>query len=210
MDVVLVVLLVIMSVAGMAWIHRRQSGAGFVARALTRATAATVDSASGRAGTSVALTGVVRAGAVVPVSAATGRAYVARDLRLRPFDGASASSTRSACEAVDFLLEDDTGVAFVRAGQAMVVLPRDVQAPTTTLDQAPWARELLRQTGYHTGSPQQCRLSVWEGVLAPGDRVQVVGTVAEPDEQAQALAARIAIVPGQGGTVGIRRAKSRP
>lgn len=158
MDVVLVVLLVIMSVAGMAWIHRRQSGAGFVARALTRATAATVDSASGRVGTSVALTGVVRAGAVVSVSAATGRAYVARDLRLRPFDGASASSTRSACEAVDFLLEDDTGVAFVRAGQAMVVLPRDVQAPTTTLDQAPWAMELLRQTGYHTGSPQQCRV----------------------------------------------------
>lgn len=201
-------LVVVVSVAGVVWFTRRQTGAGLVAREFARASAETVASASDRTGALVTLSGVVRAAEVVAVSEATGREYVARDLRLRPFDGATASSTRSVCQAVDFLVEDDTGAALVRVGHVRVVLARDVKAPQTTLDQAPWAAQLLHQAGYRDGSPRQCRLSVWEGVLAPGDRVQVAGTVATPDERAVALGAQIVIVPGDGGTVCVRRTRS--
>lgn len=205
MDVVLGVLVVVVSVVGVVWFARHQTGAGLVAREFARAVPETVATAADRTGAFVALTGVVRAAEVVAVSEATGRDYVARDLRLRPFDGATASSTRSACQAVDFVVEDDTGAALVRAEEARVVLARDVKAPQTTLDQAPWAAQLLRQAGYHDGSPSQCRLSVWEGVLAPGDRVQVAGMVAAPDEHAVALGAKIVIVSGEGGAVCVRR-----
>src|SRR5690606_29459354 len=94
MDVVLVALVLVGSVSGLFWFSRRLTGAGPVAGEFRRAAPATVAAASERVGTVVALTGVVRVGMTVAVSEATGRDYVARDLRLRPFDGASASATR--------------------------------------------------------------------------------------------------------------------
>jgi hypothetical protein len=82
-------------------------------------------------------------------------------------------------KAIDFLLEDETGCAFVRAAAWLVVpsirtvavdaSPRDGARPELTafLER----RRLLRPGA--TVAPQRLRFR--EGVLAPGDRIELVG-----------------------------------
>lgn len=137
--------------------------------------------------------GRVRAIGEVPVSQASGRAYVARDLRIVPFDGGDSAGTRSAQQAVDFLVDDGTGVALVRAGRAAVAIDRDFEAPRSTLDRLPWVDELLREGGYVNGSPETCRIRLYEGVLSPGDPVGVIGQVEPADREARALGAAVVV-----------------
>lgn len=203
----LLVLVVLVAVGCVVVLTRRGLLGGGTAT-FRGATRHSVASAAEHPGARVAVRGVARAAGLTPTSEATGREYLARDLRLRPFDGSSTSSTRAVGQAIDFLLDDDSGVALVRATSVQVMLSRDLRAPTTTLDQAPWAADLLRRVGYHDGSPERCRLSVWEGVLAPGESVEVAGTAVPPDAWATSLGARLMIVADDGGGVGIRRPRT--
>lgn len=119
-----------------------------------------------------------------PTSEASGRRYVARDLRIVASAGDS-GSTRPARQAVDFLLDDGSGRVLVRGRDAVVAIDRDFTAPRTTLDQVPWVDRLLRAGGYHNGSPATCTIRLYEGVLAPGARAGVLGH-AEPAADAYA------------------------
>lgn len=207
MEMGLLVLVVLVAV-GCVVVLTRRGMLGGGAGTFRGATRQSVASAAEHPGTRVALRGVARAAGPALTSEATGREYLARDLRLRPFDGSSTSSTRAVGQAIDFLVDDGSGVALVRATSVQVMLSRDLRAPTTTLDQAPWAADLLRRVGYHDGSPERCRVSVWEGVLAPGESVEVAGTVAPPDTRATALSARLMLIADDGGVVGIRRPRT--
>jgi hypothetical protein len=145
-----------------------------------------------------------------PVSEASGRPYVARDLRIVPGGGGDSGSTRPAQQAVDFLLDDGTGVALVRAGQAGVSLDRDHEMPGTTLDQVPWVDAILRSGGYRNGSPSTCTIRLYEGVLGPGDRAGVVGHVEPADAEARAAGASVVVRPEGGTRVAIRKEPAPP
>lgn len=134
------------------------------------------------------LTGQVVPIGEVPASEASGRPYVARDLRIVVSAGDS-GSTRPAHQAVDFLLDDDGTRTLVRVDGARVAIDRDFAAPKTTLDQVPWADALLRAGGYHNGSPATCTVRLYEGVLAPGEQAGVLGHTEPADGHAAALGA---------------------
>ncbi|XRQ07142.1 hypothetical protein ACN3XK_63250 [Actinomadura welshii] len=185
MDVFLVLLVVVGSVGGLVLLYRR--GGGSVNRAFAKAPASTVAAASGVC----RVAGRVGAVGAVLVSEASGRSYVARELAIVPSSDGSDGTHRFG-QAVDFLLDDGSGVALVRGG-GRVAVARDFEAPVTTLDKVPWVDDLLRSGGYHNGSPATCRIRLYEGVIAPGAHVGVVGSAGPPDESARALGAVVVI-----------------
>jgi hypothetical protein len=137
-----------------------------------------------------------------PVSEASGRPYVARDLRI--VAGDEPGGNRLVRQAVDFLLDDGTGRALVRAQDSAFALKRDFDAPRTMLDQVPWVDALLRAANYYNGSPARCPIRLYEGVLAPGARAGVVGHVAQADALAASLGASRVVYAGPGTTVMLR------
>ena len=187
----MVVVIAAVSIGAMVMVRRRMSGAYVIGRQVARAEPATVAEAT--PGSIVRLTGVIRAVGEAPTSEASGRAFVARDLRIVTHTGDGGSPTRPARQSIDFLLDDGTAVALVRATGAAVAIDRDVEMPQTTLDQAMWLDPILRAGGYHNGSPQTCKVRVYEGVLGPGDRISVIGMVATDDGLADQLGATITI-----------------
>ncbi len=202
MQIVLVVVIVLAGLAA-AYVAYQSvvGGPGAVRRGFRALPVSTLEEGPGVR----RLSGVARALGDPPQSEASGRSYLARDLRIVASDGGSpGNSTRGAQQAVDFLLDDGTGVALVRAQEGRVELSRDFEAPRTTLDQAPWADALLRAGGYSNGSPSTCRLRIYEGVLAPGDRAGVVGSVEPPDAAARAAGATAIVRPADGVELLIR------
>jgi len=191
MAIVLVAAAVLLGVAATVLLLRRVTGAGG-GLGPRRVPLTTLDAAGPPGVRRVA--GTVRALDAPPVSEASGRPYVARDLRIAAHDGSGPVSYRGAQSACDFLLDDGTATALVRAeAGGRVALPRDFEAPRTTLDQVPWVDALLRAGGYRNGSPATCRIRVYEGVLSPGDRAEVVGHVEPADAQARALGAAFVV-----------------
>ncbi|GAA1897787.1 hypothetical protein [Actinomadura bangladeshensis] len=188
MDVFLVVLLVAVSLGGIALMYRRAGGS--VKRAFARTPPSTV--ADAVPSSTCRLSGRATAVGAVPVSEASGRPYLARDLAIIPSSDGS-DGTHPFGQAADFLLEDGTGVALIRAAGGRVAVEHDFTAPVTTLDKAPWADRLLRADGYHNGSPSTCRIRVYEGVIEPGARVGVLGRAEPPDAQARELGATLII-----------------
>jgi len=142
------------------------------------------------------LSGTARPLEEPPVSEASGRPYLAQDLRIAASDGGDSGITR----AVDFLL-DGTGVALVRAEHGLVTMARDFEAPRTTLDKVPWVDALLRAGGYRNGSPATCEVRVYEGVLLPGGHAGVVGHVEPADAAARAVGATVVVRAGDATAV---------
>jgi len=193
MEIVLVAAAVLAGVGAAYLTIQRATGGGVAVRRGWRRVPLTTLAAAEPAGVR-RLAGTVRAAGEPPVSEASGRAYVARDLRIGAHDGSGPLSWRGMQSAGDFLLDDGTGVALVRAADGgRVALPRDFEAPRTTLDRVPWADALLRDHGYRNGSPATCRVRIYEGVLAPGDRAEVIGRVEPADAAARALGARFVV-----------------
>ncbi len=160
-------------------------------------------------GTAQRVDGIARPVAPPSPSPATGRPCVAYDVWISAFPGDS-PSRRSAQAAVDFLVEDDTGTVLVRAAGAAVAIERDTSAPTTTLDQVPFADQVLRAQGVSIGSPTTCRVEMVEGVLGPGDPVSVLGHVEAPDADALALGAAFVLCTTPDRPVLIARGASSP
>lgn len=203
MEIVFVIAVVLAAGAAL-YLAARASGLGgpAVKRAFARVPVSTV-AAAGAPGV-CRLAGIARAIDEPPVSEASGRAYLAQDLRIVASDGGSSASRRGAQRAVDFLLDDGTGTALVRAGDGLVAIDRDFEAPRTTLDQVPWVDALLRAGGYRNGSPATCRVRVYEGVLAPGDRAGVVGYTEPADAAARSLGATVVVRSHESATVAVR------
>ncbi|MFG2088665.1 hypothetical protein [Spirillospora sp. NPDC048824] len=186
MDLVLVLLVVAGSVGGLVLLYLRAGGS--VKRAFAKAPASTVAAASGVC----RLSGRARAVGAVPASEASGRSYLARELAIVPSSGDSDGTHRFG-QAVDFLLDDGSGVALVRAAGGRVAVARDFEAPVTTLDKVPWVDDLLRSGGYRNGSPATCRIRLYEGVIDQGAQVGVLGQAEPPDDAARALGAVVVI-----------------
>lgn len=121
-------------------------------------------------------------------SPATGQPCLAYDVWISAFPGDS-PSRRSAQGAEDFLLDDGTAVALVRVDGAAISIERRHEAPRTTLDQVPFADQVLRSQGVSIGSQATCRLEMREGIIGPGDPVAVVGQVDPADDDARRLGA---------------------
>ncbi len=155
------------------------------------------------------LSGVTRAVGQAPVSQASGRPYLVQDLRIVPSDGESAS-TRTAQQAVDFLLDDGTSTVLVRTDSSLFTIDRDFEAPQTTLDKVPWVDALLRASGYRNGSPETCKIRIYEGVLAPGTRAGVIGYLEQADEAAAATGATAVLRSHAGTPVMIRTEQPPP
>jgi hypothetical protein len=200
MDASIAALLVLVAGALLVVTYRAVGGGARRAFATPLATIgeATAPGIARFAGTAVAL-------GQAPVSEASGRPYVARDLRIVPGGGGDSASTRPAQQAVDFLLDDGTGVALVRAAEAGVTVDRDHEMPATTLDQVPWVDAILRSGGYRNGSPATCTIRLYEGVLGPGDRAGVVGHVEPADAEARAAGASVVVRPEGTTRVAIRK-----
>jgi hypothetical protein len=128
-----------------------------------------------------------------PVSEASGRPFVARDMRIHEHGTGDSGSLRPARQVIDFILNDGTGRALVRGADATVAIDRNFEMPQTTLDQVPWADELLRAGGYYNGSPSTCKIRVYEGVLQPGATAGVVGYVEVADREARRLGAQYVV-----------------
>ncbi|MGP4022929.1 hypothetical protein [Actinomadura sp. 3N407] len=203
MDVFLVLLLVAVSLGGLALMYRRVGGS--VKGAFKRTPSSKVADASGVC----RLSGRAVAVGVVPVSEASGRSYLARELAIVPSDGEYGGTHRFG-QAVDFLLDDGSGVALVKAGGGRVAVARDYKAPVTTLDTVPWADELLRSDGYHNGSPATCRIRVYEGVIEAGAQVGVLGQAEPPDDAARELGAVVVIRGTRSALVMIRPESRAP
>lgn len=193
MEIILVAVIVLVSLVAVFFMYQMSGGGRFfIKRAFGKTPLSTVEAV--RTPGRYRLAGVARpADAEPPVSQASGRSYLARDLRIIPKDGSETGSGRSAVESFDFLLDDGTGVALVRAENGAVALDRDFEAPQTTLDKVPWVDRLLREGGYHNGSPETCKILIYEGVLQPGDRAGVIGHAEPADARAQALGASIVV-----------------
>jgi hypothetical protein len=200
-DLILVALLVLAAAAAAYLVYSRSAG-GSARRAFT-APLATV--AETTAPAVARLSGTVVAIGDAPVSEASGRSYVVRDLRIVEGGGGDSSSTRPAQQAVDFLLDDGTGIALVRSADAAVSIERDHELPRTTLDQLPWVDAILRAGGYRNGSPETCTIRLYEGVLAPGDRAGVAVHVEPADDAARAVGAAVVVRAAGPARVAIRR-----
>jgi hypothetical protein len=206
MDIVLPILLTATAVVAAVLVFRTMGGGS-----AKRAFAAPLATVAGSAGGGTArLAGTVVAIGEAPVSEASGRPYVARDLRIVPGGGGDSGSTRPAQQAVDFLLDDGTGLAMVRTGDATVRIERDHEMTPATLDQVPWVDALLRASGYRNGSPTTCTIRLYEGVLGPGDRVGVVGHVEPADEPARAVGAAVVVRTAGSARVSIRPEPDNP
>ncbi|MEU8798047.1 hypothetical protein [Spirillospora sp. NPDC048819] len=203
MDVFLVLLLVAVSLGGLVLMYRQVGGS--VRRAFKRTPPSRVADAAS-AGV-CRLSGRAVAVGAVPVSEVSGRSYVARELAIVPSDGESGGTHRFG-QAVDFLLDDGSGVALVRAAGGRVAVARDYTAPVTTLDQVPWADDLLRSDGYRNGSPATCRVRVYEGVIEAGAQVGVLGRVEPPDDAARELGA-VVVIRGTGSEPVMIRPETR-
>ena len=188
MDVFLVLLLVAVSLGGIVLAHRRVGGS--VKRAFARTSPSTVADAAPSA--MCRLSGRAVAVGAVPVSEASGRSHVARELAIIPSSDGSDGTHRFE-QAADFLLDDGTGVALVRGAGARVAAESDFKAPVTTLDKVPWVDKLLRAGGYHNGSPSTCRIRLYEGVIEVGAQVGVLGRAEPPDAEARELGATLVI-----------------
>lgn len=133
------------------------------------------------------LTGVARALDVAPASPVSGRAYLALDVMVQAHsDGVSRRTHRT---AVDFLLDDGTGVALVRAAGEEIPVVHDHESQPTSLDRVDFADQVLRAGGVSIGSPSTCQVRMWEGVLQPGSTIGVVGRVEPADAAARAVGA---------------------
>lgn len=187
MDLIIVALVAVATI-GLIYLTRRQLYGPSVRRAFAKLPPTTVGE--------IVLPGPVRlSGRAIaigepPHSEASGRPYVARDLRIRETGTGDSGSIRPAKQAVDFLLDDGTGKVLVRPADAAIAIPRDFAAPETTLDQVPWVDALLRAGGYYNGSPTTCKIEVYEGVLEPGAPAGVVGHAEPPDAEARKLGAK--------------------
>lgn len=196
MESAIIVVVVILVAAGLTYLTYRSMSGPSARRAFARMpVTAAADVATPGA---FRLTGLVVAVGEPPVSEASGRPYVARDMRIVPSAGDSGSA-RPAQQAVDFLLDDGTAITLVRARDAVVSIERDFTAPRTTLDKVPWVDSLLRAGGYSNGSPTTCNIRFYEGVLAPGAHADVLGFAEEADAQAAALGAT-RVLSTKGGT----------
>lgn len=195
MEALLAAGIVLVSLVGVYFAYQAiGGGAHAIKRRFARLPLTTV-SGAGAAGT-YRLSGRARPlGDDAPVSQASGRAFLAQDLRIVPSDGSESGSTRAAQRAVDFLLDDGTGVALIRAEECLVAIERDFEAPRTTLDEVPWVDELLRAGGYRNGSPATCNIRLYEGVLEPDGQVGVIGHVEPADAAARAHGASVVVRP---------------
>lgn len=202
MNVLLVVLLVAVSGGLLALLYRRASAS--MERTFTKTPLVRVAEAAPGA---ARLSGRAVAVDAVPVSEASGRPFVARELAIVPSSDGSDGTHRFA-QAVDFLLDDGSGIALVRGVGGRVSADRDYEAPVVTLDEVPWVDELLRSGGYHNGSPATCRVRLYEGVISDGATVGVVGQVEAPDDAARALGA-VAVVRGTASAPVMIRAERR-
>ena len=187
MDVVIVLLLVAVSLGGLVLVYQR---GGSVKRAFKKTPPSTVADAASPG--TCRLSGRAVAVGTAPVSEASGRSYLARELAIVPSSDGSDGTHRFG-QAVDFLLDDGTGVALVRGAGGRVAVARDYEAPVTTLDKVPWVDELLRAGGYRNGSPTTCRIRLYEGVIEAGGQVGVLGRAAPPDAEARRLGATLVI-----------------
>lgn len=132
-------------------------------------------------GMTVKVVGVVRAAAATLRAPLTGRECVYFDVRMEEAasdDHRESSDERKRSrrrvsvrdrEAVDFVVEDESGRALVRTGDVQVVVLRDVDESVRG-GERPEVDELLRLHGH---SPRS--LTVREGSIAIGERVAVVG-----------------------------------
>lgn len=201
-DLAVIAVVGVLSVFALVVLHRRRSGAGLVRRQFARHPTATIGGAT--IGVTVRLDGRIAPVGEPPLSEVSARPWVVRDLRIvvRVDDGAP---TRPAQEAVDFVIDDGTGAALVRGKDVLVAVERDFEAPETTLAEQPWADRLLRAGGYHNGSPTTCRLQIYEGVIAPGDLVSVIGRVEPAGPEVRRLGATVVLGPVQRTPVVLRR-----
>jgi len=203
MNVFLVVLLIAVPACGLALTYRRAGGP--VGRTFARTPRTTVAEATPGV---ARLSGRAVAVDAVPVSEASGRSYVAREPAIVPScDGPD--GTHRFEQAVDFLLDDGSGIALVKGAGGRVSVDRDFEAPVTTLDEVPWVDELLRSDGYHNGSPATCRIRLSEGVIRDGSTAAVVGRVEASDDAARALGAAV-VVRGTASTPVMIRAEREP
>lgn len=193
-EVVAVAVIVAMAIGAAIALRGAMSGASTAAGQFRRYEAVPVGDVA--AGEVVHVVGVVRAVGEPPVSEVSGRAFVARDLRITTNDGDGGHPARPARQVVDFMVDDGTGAILVRGDGALVAIERDAEMPATTLDQAMWLDPLLRASGYHNGSPATCKVRVREGVIGVGDRVGVVG-LAVADPAAAAVDARLVLTAGR-------------
>lgn len=207
MEIVIVVAMVVVSVI-VAWRMRAslEGTDGKIARAIAAATPTSVSDVV--AGTAHRIDGTVRAAAPPGPSPATGRPCVAYDVGISAFAGDS-PSRRSAHGAQDFLVEDGTGTILVRSDGAAVAVERDLDAPRTTLDQVPFADQVLRSQGVSIGSPTTCRIDMAEGIIAVGDRVSVLGHVDAADDEARSLGATFVLRAAPDRSLLISRAPTR-
>ena len=187
MDVVIVLLLVAVSLGGLVLVYQR---GGSVKRAFKKTPPSTVADAASPG--TCRLSGRAVAVGTAPVSEASGRSYLARELAIVPSSDGSDGTHRFG-QAVDFLLDDGTGVALVRGAGGRVAVARDYEAPVMTLDKVPWVDELLRAGGYRNGSPTTCRIRLYEGVIEAGGQVGVLGRAEPPDAEARRLGATLVI-----------------
>ncbi|GAA0553499.1 hypothetical protein GCM10009546_14440 [Actinomadura livida] len=204
MQVVLVLLLIVLSVGALVLVYMRL---GFsVNRVFARTPLSTVATAEPGvcrlAGRAVAL-------GAAPVSEASGRAYVARRLAIVPSSDGSDGTHRFG-QAVDFLVDDGSGIALVKGAGGRVSVSQDYEAPVTTLDKVPWVDVLLRSGGYYNGSPTTCRIRLYEGVVEDGAQVGVRGQVEAPDDEARALGASVVIRGTASDPVMIRAERREP
>lgn len=201
--------MVVVAVVAIAVVWRMrgalEGSPGKVRRAIAAVVPTPVDQLT--AGTAHRVDGTVRAVTAASPSPGTGTPCVAYDVWISAFPGDS-PSRRSAQSAVDFLVDDPAGTVLVRAAGASIAIERDLAAPPTTLDQAPFADQVLRAQGVSIGSPTTCRVEVLEGVLAPGDPVSVLGHVEPADDAARALGAAFVVRGADGDPLRIAKGTS--
>lgn len=154
------------------------------------------------------LSGTARALGAAPTSPVSGRPYLALDVLVQAHSDGTSRRTHRA--AVDFLLDDGSGVVLVRAGGVEVPVQHDHDHPATSLDQAPFADEVLRAGGVSIGSPTTCRVRMFEGVLAPGTQVGVLGVAEPADDAARALGALWSVRAGPGAPLLVRAEPAAP
>lgn len=149
------------------------------------------------------LAGTARPLGEVLDSPVSGRPHLALDVLVQAHqDGTTRRTHRS---AVDFLLDDGTGVVLVHASEVEVAVEHDFESEPTPLDQVPFADEVLRRGGVRIGSPTTCRVRMWEGVIQPGERVGVLGQVEPADAAARSAGATWVVRSAEGTRLLVRR-----
>ncbi len=202
MELVALAVLAVVVVVGLYLMYQQMLGrprnrdAQFAAATLTPISAIADSGVHRLAGTS-------RPVGEVADSPVSGRPYLALDVLVQAHqDGTNRRIHRS---AVDFLLDDGTGVALVRASEVEVAVEHDFESEPASLDQVPFADQVLRNGGIRIGSPTTCRVRMWEGVLRPGERVGVLGHVEPADAAARSAGASWIVRPSEGVRLLVRR-----